>query len=153
MKGLGRATPGFETTDAETFAEWGVDYLKYDWCRAHINDGLRPEPAFRRMRQALRATGVPVVYSISEYGHFKPWEWAPASRTCGAPPMTWCPRGRPCCPPSTGQVGLDGYARPGAFNDPDMLQVGNGELTYTHAVVRRAALHRRGRLAVTGPGC
>jgi alpha-galactosidase len=63
-----------ELLDAESFVEWGVDYLKYDWCRAHLNDGLIAEPTFRKMAEALKtATG----YSISEYGLFEPHKWAP----------------------------------------------------------------------------
>ena len=45
----GLGSLGFETLDATAFAEWGVDYLKYDWCRAHLNDGLHPQDAFRKM--------------------------------------------------------------------------------------------------------
>ncbi|MER5216767.1 hypothetical protein ABT063_41110 [Streptomyces sp. NPDC002838] len=120
---------GFETTDAQTFAEWGVDHLKYDWCRAHLNDGLEPGPAFRRMREALRAAGRPVVYSISEYGLFKPWQWAPGVANLWRTMDDLVPTWESVLSTLDQQVGLDGYSRPGAWNDPDMLRIGNGTLT------------------------
>ena len=73
----GLGSLGYETIDAEAFAEWGVEYLKHDWCRAHINDGLLGRETFKKMADALRATGKPIVYSISEYGLFDPHLWAP----------------------------------------------------------------------------
>lgn len=67
---------GHERQDAETFAFWGVDYLKYDWCEAHRFPGLEPVAAFGAMRDALASVKRDIVYSISEYGHYKPWTWA-----------------------------------------------------------------------------
>ena len=64
---------GYEFIDAAQYAAWGVDYLKYDWCNA---DGVDPKIAYPTMRDALRATGRPVVFSICEWGRNKPWEWA-----------------------------------------------------------------------------
>src|SRR3954468_23422756 len=68
---------GHEEVDAQTFAEWGVDFLKYDWCRADTNDGLDATDAFTRMRRVLDGQDRPIVYAISEYGLFEPWHWAP----------------------------------------------------------------------------
>jgi alpha-galactosidase len=124
---------GFEDKDAQQYASWGVDYLKYDWCST---DGLRAETAYVAMRDALARTGRPVVLSICEWGQSQPWSWAaPVGnlwRTTGDIGLCWekkaCKRAW-----ETGivnildlQVGLEGYAGPGHWNDPDMLQVGNG---------------------------
>ena len=120
---------GHEEQDARTFAAWGVDYLKYDWCGAD-KDGLTEIPAFTQMSAALRATGRPVVYSLSEYGQGKPWLWGGSAganlwRTTPDIVDLW---GRvPAI--LVKQVPITGYARPGAWNDPDMLEVGNGGMT------------------------
>ena len=120
---------GHEALDAETFATSGVDYLKYDWCRAHLNDGLRAQTAFRRMADELRRTGRDIVYSISEYGLFQPWLWAPEFaqmwRTTDDLHEHWW-----SLAPIISQMQTIAHSsRPGAWNDPDMLQVGNGTLT------------------------
>lgn len=118
-----------ERIDAEAFAEWGIDYVKYDWCRAHLNDGLEPPVAFKKMSEELRATGRDIVYSISEYGFWKPHEWAPEFtnlwRTTDDLFADWGSLMRTL----DLQKELFPYSRPGAWNDPDMLQVGNGNLT------------------------
>ena len=64
---------GHEHQDALTYASWGVDYLKYDWCETN---GLKAEGAYLTMREALRAAGRPVLFSICEWGDNKPWDWA-----------------------------------------------------------------------------
>jgi alpha-galactosidase len=118
-----------ERVDAQTFAEWGIDFVKYDWCRAHLNDDLEPEGAFKKMADELRATGRDIVYSISEYGLYKPHEWAPKIanmwRTTDDLVAEWGSLMRTL----DLQKPLYSYSRPGAWNDPDMLQVGNGSLT------------------------
>jgi alpha-galactosidase len=125
---------GFEEIDAWTYASWGVDYLKYDWC---ANEGVDVKIAYVTMRDALRATRRPVVFSMSEWGTSKPWEWARGVahlwRTTGDIVDCWD------CTSTWGgagwtllldqQIGLDKYAGPGGWNDPDMLQVGNPGLT------------------------
>ena len=132
---------GREYQDARTYASWGVDYLKYDWC----NTGTRnAEEAYTTMRDALAASGRPIVFSICEWGKSKPWLWAgPVGnlwRTTDDIEDRWVgkrkwPHGG-CC--SYGmldildeQVGLESYAGPGHWNDPDMLEVGNGGMTMT----------------------
>ena len=132
---------GHEYQDARTYASWGVDYLKYDWC----NTGTRSaEEAYTTMRDALAASGRPIVFSICEWGKSKPWLWAgPIGnlwRTTDDIQDRWAgkhkwPSGG-CC--SYGmldivdeQVGLASYAGPGHWNDPDMLEVGNGGMTMT----------------------
>jgi alpha-galactosidase len=116
-----------------------VDYLKYDWC----NTGTRnAQEAYATMRDALAATGRPIVFSMCEWGTAKPWQWAQNVgnlwRTTGDISDHWEGKKKwddgSCC--SMGmldivdaQVGLEGAAGPGHWNDPDMLEVGNGGMT------------------------
>ena len=125
---------GYEFQDALTYAEWGVDYLKYDWC---FTDGLKAEGAYLTMSEALRKAGRPVLFSLCEWGNAKPWEWA------GKLGHAWRTTGDifNCfdCVKDHGdwkaygvlqildmQQGLRQHAGPGRWNDPDMLEVGNG---------------------------
>jgi alpha-galactosidase len=130
---------GHEFQDAIQYARWGVDYLKYDWCHT---DTRNAQEAYTTMRDALAATGRPIVFSMCEWGTSKPWQWAQSVgnlwRTTGDINDHWegkkkWPDGG-CC--SLGmldivdmQVGLEGAAGPGHWNDPDMLEVGNGGMT------------------------
>lgn len=125
---------GHEYQDALTYAQWGVDYLKYDWCNT---EGLNAEGAYMTMRDALYAAGRPIVFSICEWGSNKPWLWAPRIghlwRTTGdiVPRFdTADARGRwrswGVLQIIDRQVDLRQYAGPGHWNDPDMLEVGNG---------------------------
>ena len=130
---------GHEFQDAIQYAKWGVDYLKYDWCHTETRNALE---AYTTMRDALAATGRPIVFSMCEWGTSKPWQWAQSVgnlwRTTGDINDHWegkkkWPDGG-CC--SLGmldivdmQVGLEGAAGPGHWNDPDMLEVGNGGMT------------------------
>jgi alpha-galactosidase len=119
---------GYEVEDARQYAAWGVDYLKYDWCNT---DGVDPKIAYPTMRDALRATGRPILFSMCEWGRNQPWTWARGVahiwRTTGDIRDRWGS--------FTGlldqQVGLEKYAGPGGWNDPDMLEVGNGGMTTT----------------------
>jgi alpha-galactosidase len=132
---------GYEFQDARQYAAWGVDYLKYDWC----NTGTQDAPAsYDLMRQALDASGRPIVFSLCEWGKNKPWLWGNGIgnlwRTTGDIQDRWggsekWPDGS-CC--SNGvlaivdqQVGLESFAGPGHWNDPDMLEVGNGGMNIT----------------------
>src|SRR4051794_17911855 len=72
-----------EELDAQTFAEWGVDFLKYDWCRADANDGLYAVDAFTRMRRGVDGQGRPPLYALSPYGLFVPGPGGPGL------PHTW----------------------------------------------------------------
>jgi alpha-galactosidase len=132
---------GYEFQDARQYAAWGVDYLKYDWC----NTGTQDAPAsYGLMRQALDASGRPIVFSLCEWGKNKPWLWGKGIgnlwRTTGDIQDRWGGSekwpDRSCC--SNGvlaivdqQVGLESFAGPGHWNDPDMLEVGNGGMTIT----------------------
>jgi alpha-galactosidase len=117
---------GYEYKDAEKYAEWGVDYLKYDWC---YTDGQNSRQSYQLMRNALEAAGRPILFSICEWGSTQPWLWAQGIghlwRTTGDIQANWAS--------VTNlldlQVGLEKYAGPGGWNDPDMLEVGNGSMT------------------------
>ncbi|TDQ06341.1 glycoside hydrolase family 27 protein [Pedobacter metabolipauper] len=128
---------GYEFQDALTYANWGVDYLKYDWCNT---DGLKAEGAYKTITAALRKAGRPMVLSICEWGNDKPWIWGPAVghlwRTSGdiyncfdciEDHGTWKSFGAMVILDK--QDGLRQYAGPGHWNDPDMLEIGNGKLT------------------------
>ncbi len=118
------ASFGYEEIDAQTFAEWDMDFLKYDFC--HAPSGVEAEQLYKRMGQALRATGRPILFSICEWGNHKPWEWGARVgghmwRTTGDINDSWesiVELG------FHRQAGLDSYAGPGHWNDPDMLVVG-----------------------------
>ena len=124
------ASRDHEEVDAQTFADWGADFLKYDYCETKAADRPQGVPAkerYEKMGAALRATGRPIVYSVVEWGDEKPWEWA---YDVGGTMWRTTRDIKPNWPNITGildqQVGLEKYARPGGWNDPDMLQVGNG---------------------------
>jgi alpha-galactosidase len=115
-----------EDLDARTFAEWGVDYVKVDWCYA---EGLDAVTQYSRFRDALAHAGRPMVFSICEWGSHTPWEWGPKTgnlwRTTGDIQDNWNSM--------LSNLDISGQhasaARPGAWNDPDMLEVGNGGMT------------------------
>ena len=118
---------GHEQTDANSYASWGVDYLKYDNCGSP--GGETQQDYVRRysaMRDALKATGRPIAYSICEWGNFSPSTWAPDVgnlwRTTGDITNNW----GSIDSIYRQNVGLASAAKPGAWNDPDMLEVGDG---------------------------
>ena len=131
---------GHEYQDARQYAAWGVDYLKYDWCNTTTQDA---KASYANIRHALDASGRPMVLSICEWGTAKPWLWGKEVggnlwRSTGDIQDRWggskkWPDGS-CC--SNGVVsildqqdGIESYAGPGHWNDPDMLEVGNGGMT------------------------
>jgi alpha-galactosidase len=132
---------GHEEQDAKTYAAWGIDYLKYDLCsyRQNMiaeapNDPVKQfqmmKDAYEKMHKALQATGRPIVYSFCQYGWNAVWEWGPSLganlwRTTGDINPTW----DRMTLIGFSQAGLAKYAGPGHWNDPDMLEVGNGKLT------------------------
>ena len=129
---------GYEFQDARQYAAWGVDYLKYDWC---FHTTQNAEASYSLMRDALLATGRPIVFSICEWGSNKPWLWAKDVgnlwRTTADIQDCWdCKRewgGMGWIYILDFQYGLESYAGPGHWNDPDMLEVGNGGLTITES--------------------
>jgi len=133
------ASQGHEYQDALQYARWGVDYLKYDWCHTETRNA---EEAYTTMSNALLSTGRPIVFSMCEWGTAKPWLWAKGIgnlwRTTGDITDHFEGRGKwpdgNCC--WVGMVdivemqnGIETYAGPGHWNDPDMLEVGNGGMT------------------------
>jgi len=133
-----------EAQDAKMYADWGVDFLKYDLCSYEDvmlkAQGEHPEDptikkrlmiaAYKKMGDALKATGRPIVYSLCQYGVDQPWKWGPE---VGA--SMW--RTTDDIDDSYGrmvaigfsQTGLSKFAGPGHWNDPDMLEIGNGKMT------------------------
>jgi alpha-galactosidase len=136
------ASLGHEEQDAKMYAAWGIDYLKYDLC-SFIPDVMEKQApqdkaaqmrlmvaAYDKMGKALKATGRPIVYSLCQYGWDAVWEWAPSVggnlwRTTGDVEPNW----RSIYNIASQQAGLEKYAGPGHWNDPDMLEVGNGKLS------------------------
>jgi len=133
------ASRGHEFQDARQYAAWGVDYLKYDWCNTTTQDA---RASYTLMRDALNTAGRPIVFSMCEWGTAKPWLWGKGVgnlwRTTGDIQDRW--QGKKewkpgdCC--SNGMLDivdeeaeLASYAGPGHWNDPDMLEVGNGGMT------------------------
>jgi len=124
---------GHEEQDAKTFAAWGIDYLKYDWCSAsRIYQPIREEliGVYQRMGEALLRAGRPIVYSLCEYGLGDVWEWGAKVggnlwRTTGDIQDRWESMDRI----GFAQLEIASYAQPGHWNDPDMLEIGNGGMT------------------------
>jgi alpha-galactosidase len=117
---------GHEEQDAQSYAKWGVDYLKYDWCQS---GGTLEEmkAAYSKMHDALQKTGRPIVFSLCQYGWHKVWEWGPAVggnlwRTTGDISDDY----RAMASIGFDQNGLEKFSAAGHWNDPDMLEVGNG---------------------------
>lgn len=112
-----------EAQDAKTYAQWGVDYVKVDWCHA---EGLDPEVQYGKFRDALLQAGRPIVFSICNWGVNAPWTWGPKTgnlwRTTGDISDNY----DRMSVIGFSQSGLEKYASPGHWNDPDMLEIGNG---------------------------
>jgi alpha-galactosidase len=120
------ASLGNEVRDAKRFASWGVDFMKVDWCHT---EGLRGRTTYPKWTEAIRATGRPMVLSISEWSRDRPWEWAGSVghlwRTTADIADTW----ESVVGIVDRQVDLHPFAGPDHWNDPDMLEVGNGGMT------------------------
>ncbi len=125
------ASYGHEEQDAKTFAAWGIDYLKYDWCSAgSIYKPASLQPVYQKMGDALQSTGRPIVYSLCEYGMGSVEKWGPEVggnlwRTTGDIRDEWSSM----IANVEKQVPTAPYAGPGHWNDPDMLEIGNGHMT------------------------
>ncbi len=127
---------GYEFQDARQYAAWGVDYLKYDWCNSGKQNS---EASYWIMTEALKKSGRPIVFSLCEWGSTKPWLWGKDIgnlwRTTGDISDKWSGSDKDG---DLGVVqildlenGLESYAGPGHWNDPDMLEVGNGGMNNT----------------------
>src|SRR5450432_1528171 len=127
-------TRGHEYEDARLYASWGVDLLKYDWCST---DSLNAREAYKTMSAALKATGRPIVFSICEWGNHAPWLWAGGVgelyRTTGDITANFSTDKRygnwtaqSVLSILDKQLPIRKYNGPNHWNDPDMLEVGNG---------------------------
>ena len=131
---------GHEFQDALFYARTGVDFLKYDFCN---NNGANARQAYRTMREALKAAGRPIVFNMCEWGTNKPWEWAKGIghswRATGDIIDQWTGRanwgGHGMIDIVDMMKPLYPYSGPGHWNDADMLEVGNGGLTYDEQVL------------------
>lgn len=127
-------TRGYEYQDARNYAKWQIDYLKFDWCST---DGQNAKESYTTMSKAIRKAGRPLIFSLCEWGNSKPWEWAAnvgqlwrttgditaqfdGTKTYG----DWHANGVMTCVDI--QDTLSRFAGPDHWNDPDMLEVGNG---------------------------
>ncbi|SNT34855.1 alpha-galactosidase [Granulicella rosea] len=122
---------GHEEQDARTYAAWGIDYLKYDWCSARkIYQPAEMHAVYQKMGDALAHTGRPILFSLCQYGEDNVWTWGPRVgatlwRTTEDIHDSWT---------SMSSIGfaqsrLAPFAGPGHWNDPDMLEVGNGHMS------------------------
>jgi alpha-galactosidase len=122
-----------EADDALTFAEWGYDYLKYDWCSAggvYSNTREDNQGAYQKMGEALLKTGRPMVYSLCQYGSHDVWKWGAKTggnlwRTTFDIADRWDSMERI----GFAQIDIAAYNGPGHWNDPDMREIGNGGMT------------------------
>jgi len=121
---------GHEDQDARQYAEWGFDYLKYDWCSGgSVYPTDQMQEVYRKMHDALERTGRPIVYSLCQYGLYRVWSWGASvggnlwrtteDITDSYDRMSVI---------GFAQNGLEKSAGPGHWNDPDMLEVGNGRM-------------------------
>jgi len=129
---------GYEFQDARTYAAWGVDYVKYDWCHTGTQNA---QASYKLMRDAIYKAGRPVVFSLCDWGLSKPWLWAKDVghlwRATDDIMDCWD------CGDNRNNAGftilLDrvadiySYSGPGHWNDPDMLEVGNSGLTVSES--------------------
>jgi len=125
-----------EAQDARTFAQWGIDYLKYDWCsaaRVYAPDSSTMQAAYAKMGEALQASGRPMVYSLCQYGMLDVGQWG--AKALGRPSRTTADiSDRWQSMSGIGfdqQPGREKFAAPGHWNDPDMLEIGNGGMSDT----------------------
>jgi alpha-galactosidase len=122
---------GHEEQDAKTYAAWGFDYLKYDWCSAGgIYKDEDMQAVYQKMGDALLETGRPIVFSLCQYGLAEVWKWGPKVggnlwRTTGDISDNW----KSMENIGFKQFNIAPYIGPGHWNDPDMLEIGNGGMT------------------------
>ena len=121
------ASYGHETQDAQTFANWGIDFVKYDWCSAdQVYKPDQMQAAYKKFADAIQATGRPMVYSLCQYGMQNVWTWGASVggqmwRTTGDLQDNYFQM----IAVGFAQNGLERFAGPGHWNDPDMLEIGN----------------------------
>jgi len=118
----------FEDIDAQTYTEWGVDYFKYDNC---FNELRSSHDRYPKMRDAIKAAGGKIFYSLCQWGEENSPTWADKVGNSWRTTQDISNNHKSFLHILDAQNGLEKYARPGAWNDPDMLEVGNGGMTDT----------------------
>lgn len=117
---------GYEAQDAKTYADWGVDYIKVDWC---FTDGMDAPTRYAAMRDGIAASGRPMIHSICNWGVVDPWIWGPERGQLWRTTMDIMDLYASMQANFALTEKLAAYAGPGHWNDPDMLEVGNGGMT------------------------
>ncbi|XP_058114806.1 alpha-galactosidase 1-like [Magnolia sinica] len=122
----------YEERDAMTFASWGIDYLKYDNC---FFDGTKPIVRYPKMTRALMKTGRPIFYSLCEWGDMHPALWGDRVGNSWRNTMDIVDNWDSMVSRADANEVYAEYARPGGWNDPDMLEIGNGGMTNDEYIV------------------
>ncbi|MBA2394201.1 MAG: cellulose binding domain-containing protein [Ktedonobacteraceae bacterium] len=119
---------GHEQQDANSFASWGIDYLKVDWCSS---TGIDAQTEYTKIGNALRSSGRSITYSLCDWGQSSVWNWGPGVgnlwRTTGDISDNWTSM----LSNFDSSAAHASSAAPGGWNDPDMLEVGNGGMSTT----------------------
>ena len=123
---------GHEEQDAQQYAAWGFDYLKYDWCSAEkVYQRSQMQEIYKKMHDALLRTGRPIVFSLCQYGYGRVWRWGPSvGGNLWRTTEDITDRYDRMSVIGFDQDGLESFAGPGHWNDPDMLEVGNGGMNH-----------------------
>jgi len=123
---------GHEEQDAQQYADWGFDYLKYDWCSAEkVYQRSEMEAVYKKMHDALVRTGRPIVFSLCQYGFGRVWRWgASVGGNLWRTTEDISDLYDRMSVIGFDQDGLEPFAGPGHWNDPDMLEVGNGKMNH-----------------------
>ena len=123
---------GHEAQDARQYAAWEIDYLKYDWCSAEkVYQPEQLQEVYTKMHDALQKTGRPIVFSLCEYGYGLVWRWgASVGGNLWRTTEDISDSYNRMSVIGFQQNGLEKYAGPGHWNDPDMLEVGNGDMKH-----------------------
>jgi alpha-galactosidase len=122
---------GHEEQDAQTYAEWEIDYLKYDWCSAsRVYQQTDMQAAYQKMGEALEKTGRPIIYALCQYGMNDVEQWGPSvGANLWRTTADISDRYESMTRNGFAEAVLSPYAAPGHWNDPDMLEIGNGGMS------------------------
>ena len=122
---------GHEEEDAKTFAGWGIDYLKYDWCSAfRVYKDSEMRAVYQKMGDALRRTGRPIVYSLCQYGRDDVWKWGDlVGGNLWRATDDIRDNASSMVANAEAEADLASWVKPGHWNDPDMLEIGNGGMS------------------------
>jgi alpha-galactosidase len=123
---------GHEEQDAQQYTGWGFDYLKYDWCSAEkVYQRSQMQEVYNKMHDALARTGRPIVFSLCQYGYARVWQWGVAvGGNLWRTTEDISDHFDRMSVIGFDQDGLESFAGPGHWNDPDMLEVGNGGMNH-----------------------